>query len=106
MVAVSLFFRVPGIEVVSTWQEHSREIGVSDRDIEDLAQRIDGKPLLSQRLGFDADKFRSGPSKNNWPAPSSASAHDRGRVACRLAPKPRACGRWATIMDAHMGVIG
>ncbi len=57
------------IEVVNTWQEHFKDIGVSSRDIEDLAQRIDGDPLLSQRSGFDASNYTSGPPKTKRPSP-------------------------------------
>ena len=57
------------IEVVNTWQEHFKGVGVSGRDIEDLARRIDGDPLLSQRSGFDASSYISGPPKKKRPGP-------------------------------------
>lgn len=45
------------IEAVNRWKEHFREMGVSAGDIESLAGRIDGEPLLSQRTGFSPARF-------------------------------------------------
>ena len=47
------------IQVVNTWKDHFAQMGVTRRDINTLAQQIDGEQLLSQRLGFDAGKFSS-----------------------------------------------
>lgn len=47
------------IKVVKTWKEHFRKIGVTPNDINNLAERIDGEPLLLQRTGFDPEKFKS-----------------------------------------------
>lgn len=41
------------IEVVNTWKAHFAQTGVSARDIDHLAERIDGDLLLAQRTGFD-----------------------------------------------------
>ena len=57
------------IEVVDTWQEHFKGIGVAARDIQDLERRIDGDPLRSQRAAFDPDKFAAGPAKKKRPGP-------------------------------------
>ncbi len=51
------------IDVVNTWQEHYAQAGVTERDIESLAERIDGEELLTQRTGFDQAKFQSAPTK-------------------------------------------
>jgi serine/threonine-protein kinase HipA len=45
------------IAVVDRWQEHFKECQVTDADIENLAQRIDGEELLSQRRGFTAEDY-------------------------------------------------
>lgn len=51
------------IAIVNTWQAHFEQAGVSDRDIKNLAERIDGDELLSQRLQFDATHFQGAPHK-------------------------------------------
>jgi serine/threonine-protein kinase HipA len=50
------------IEVVNGWRAHLRSCGVSEADLESLAERIDGEQLLSQRQGFDPDAY-SAPSR-------------------------------------------
>jgi serine/threonine-protein kinase HipA len=45
------------VDVVNTWKLHFVEIGVSPRDIESLAQQIDGEFLLRQRNGFEPERF-------------------------------------------------
>ena len=45
------------VGVVNTWKLHFVEMGVSPRDIESLAQQIDGEFLLRQRNGFEAERF-------------------------------------------------
>ena len=51
------------IEVVDTWQAHFAQSGVTERDIESLAERIDSEELLTQRTGFDPAGFGSVPAK-------------------------------------------
>jgi serine/threonine-protein kinase HipA len=51
------------IDVVSTWREHFALVGVSARDIESLAERIDGAEFLTQRKDFDQTRFRSAPAR-------------------------------------------
>ena len=60
------------IEVVNTWKDHFKEAGVSDRDIEALAQTIDGPTLLSQRQDFSALSAESNP-----PSPKRRSPFQR-----------------------------
>lgn len=57
------------IDVVNTWQEHFAQAGVTERDIESLAERIDGEELLAQRTGFDPTKFKSAPAKRARTSP-------------------------------------
>lgn len=57
------------IEVVNTWQAHFAQVGISARDIDNLAQRIDGETLLRQRNGFDPSQFRSVPAKRRRASP-------------------------------------
>ena len=57
------------IEVLDTWRQHFAQAGVSPRDIENLAERIDGEPLLAQRVGFDPAKFKSAPAKRKRTGP-------------------------------------
>ena len=57
------------IEVVNGWREHFTQIGVTARDIGDLAERIDGDALLGQRRGFDPAKYRSAPGKSKRTSP-------------------------------------
>jgi serine/threonine-protein kinase HipA len=51
------------IRVVNTWKTHFAQMGVTQRDIDSLAQQIDGEHLLAQRTGFDPVKFQDLPSK-------------------------------------------
>jgi len=57
------------IDVVNTWQEHFARAGVSERDIESLAERIDGEELLNQRIGFDQARFQSAPARRKRASP-------------------------------------
>lgn len=57
------------IKVVNTWQTHFAQAGVTARDIESLAERIDGEELLSQRIIFDQAQFQSSPAKRKRPSP-------------------------------------
>ena len=45
------------VDVVNTWKLHFAKMGVSARDIESLAQQIDGEHLSQQRLGFEPGRF-------------------------------------------------
>jgi serine/threonine-protein kinase HipA len=45
------------VEVVNIWKTHFAEVGVSTRDIESLAQQIDGDYLLRQRTSFKPERF-------------------------------------------------
>lgn len=57
------------IDVVNTWQAHFAQAGVTARDIQSLAERIDGDALLSQRRDFDPASFQSLPVKRKRPGP-------------------------------------
>jgi serine/threonine-protein kinase HipA len=57
------------IDVVNTWQRHFAQAGVTKRDIEDLAERIDGEELLAQRTNFDQAEFQSSPAKSRRTSP-------------------------------------
>lgn len=57
------------IGVVNTWQAHFAQAGVTERDIESLAERIDGEELLAQRAGFEPTKFQSTPTKRARTSP-------------------------------------
>lgn len=57
------------IDVVNTWREHFAHAGVSERDIEGLAERIDGDALLNQRTGFDQARFQSAPARRKRASP-------------------------------------
>ena len=57
------------IDVVSGWREHFAQSGVTERDIESLAERIDSETLLTQRTGFDPTAFRSVPAKRTKISP-------------------------------------
>jgi serine/threonine-protein kinase HipA len=57
------------IDVVNTWQEHFARAGVTEHDIESLAQRIDGEELMLQRKDFDPARFRSAPAKKKRTSP-------------------------------------
>ena len=45
------------VDVVNTWKLHFAKMSVSARDIESLAQQIDGDYLLQQRIGFEPGRF-------------------------------------------------
>ncbi|MET0348657.1 MAG: HipA domain-containing protein [Rhizobacter sp.] len=51
------------IAVVDTWQAHFAEAGVTARDIESLAERIDGDELRGQRDAFDPAAFHAAPAR-------------------------------------------
>ena len=57
------------IDSVNTWQAHFAQAGVAERDIESLAERINGEELLAQRTGFDPAGFQSRPAKRARTSP-------------------------------------
>jgi len=57
------------IDVVNGWREHFGQAGVSRRDIEVLAERIDGEALLAQRTDFTPARFASAPAKPSRTSP-------------------------------------
>jgi len=61
------------IKVVDTWREHFARAGVTARDMDSLAERIDGEELLRQRVAFDPLRFHSLPSKRRRPSPFRGS---------------------------------
>ena len=65
------------IKVVDNWKAHFAQIGVTQRDIDSLAQQIDGEFLLAQRNGFDPAQFHDLQAKKKRASPFTA-----------LSPKP------------------
>lgn len=57
------------IDVVNGWKEHFVEAGVSRRDVESLAERIDGDSLLAQRAEFTPRRFTSVPARPRRKSP-------------------------------------
>jgi serine/threonine-protein kinase HipA len=57
------------IELVSTWQAHFAQVGVSARDIDSLAERIDGEHLLTQRTGFNPARFQGTSARKKRTSP-------------------------------------
>jgi serine/threonine-protein kinase HipA len=57
------------IDVVNTWQAHFAQAGVTERDIESLAERIDGEQLLTQRTGFNQARFQFAPARRKRTSP-------------------------------------
>lgn len=57
------------IEVVHEWKAHFANVGVTQRDIDSLAQQIDGEYLLAQRAGFDPARFQGVPNKKPRTSP-------------------------------------
>ena len=51
------------ITVVNEWKLYFSQTGVTPKDIDSLAQQIDGAYLLNQRMHFDASKFKNLPTK-------------------------------------------
>jgi serine/threonine-protein kinase HipA len=51
------------IDIVNTWKEHFTRSGVTARDIANLAERLDGEALLSQRIGFDPAAYQPSPAR-------------------------------------------
>ena len=59
------------VDVVNTWKMHFAQVGVSPRDIDNLAQQIDGDYLLQQRTNFEPGRFVLLPSKKSRKGPFS-----------------------------------
>ena len=57
------------IDVMNTWKDHFASAGVSARDLESLAERIDGEELGGQRINFDQLRFQSAPVKRKRASP-------------------------------------
>jgi len=57
------------IAVVNHWQQHFAEAGVSRRDIDSLATRVDGEALKAQRDGFEPTAVRSLPARRSRAGP-------------------------------------
>ncbi|MDD2744486.1 MAG: HipA domain-containing protein [Rhodocyclaceae bacterium] len=57
------------IRVVNTWRAHFAAIGVSNNDLESLAERLDGDELLNQRQTFDAGMYLGAPPKRRPTSP-------------------------------------
>ncbi|MFT4241010.1 MAG: HipA domain-containing protein [Acidovorax sp.] len=57
------------IQAVDGWREHFARAGVSARDIDSLAERIDGPELLHQRRGFDAARVPAAPARRRGGSP-------------------------------------
>lgn len=51
------------IAVVDTWREHFTACGVTQADIENLAERIDGTELCGERRGFFPGGYDTAPTK-------------------------------------------
>jgi serine/threonine-protein kinase HipA len=57
------------IEVVNNWHRHFLKVGVTARDLESLAQRIDDQALRGQRDSFDPARFQSSRSRRKPTGP-------------------------------------
>jgi serine/threonine-protein kinase HipA len=51
------------ITIIDTWKEHFATCGVSDSDIENLAERIDGPELLNERRSFSPGAYATPPPR-------------------------------------------
>ncbi len=59
------------IKVVNAWKEHFAKTGVTQSDIQNLAERIDSEGLLVQRTHFDPAQFNDAPSRKKRTSPFS-----------------------------------
>jgi len=57
------------IGVVNTWRTHFESIGVSERDLDNLAEHIDGDELMNQRQRFDVGQYQGAPPKRRPTSP-------------------------------------
>ena len=55
------------VGVVNGWKKHFKARGGTGADIESLALRIDGEPLLAQRQGFAALDWAATPHSKRRP---------------------------------------
>jgi serine/threonine-protein kinase HipA len=51
------------IVVVNGWQAHFSSIGVTERDITEVAALVDAPELIGQRLAFRADEYLCGKTR-------------------------------------------
>ena len=61
------------IDVVNDWREHFVQTGVTARDIDSLAQHIDGDTLRKQRAEFSRVQFPSTPIRKRRASPFRGS---------------------------------
>ena len=59
------------IQVVDGWRQHFAACGVTHADLDSLAERIDGGPLLSQRRGFNPADYAAAMRKPRRRGPVS-----------------------------------
>jgi serine/threonine-protein kinase HipA len=57
------------IAVVDGWRAHFAGLGVSARDLDQLAERLDDGELFAQRTGFDPARFAAAPARRKRPPP-------------------------------------
>jgi serine/threonine-protein kinase HipA len=57
------------VKVVDRWQEHFAACGVTNADLDSLAERIDGDPLLAQRQTFDPADYAAPTRPPRRPSP-------------------------------------
>lgn len=57
------------IRVVDTWRTHFESVGVTDHDLNSLAERIDGDELLNQRRTFNPEQHQRPTSKRKPTSP-------------------------------------
>lgn len=57
------------IAVVDTWKTHFAQMGVTQRDIENIARQVDGDYLIGQRSGFSPAEFQHSPVKKTRKSP-------------------------------------
>ena len=71
------------IGIVTIWQAHFAEVGVSASDIESLAERIDGGELMKQRSLFDPARFQATPvRKRSASSTPKEGANRRSNTLC------------------------
>lgn len=57
------------IQAVDTWKAHFRQAGVTQRDIDALAERIDSEELAGQRASFDPSAYAARPARTRRKGP-------------------------------------
>ena len=57
------------IQAIDGWQAHFSQAGVTPKDIDCLAQQIDGEYLRKQREQFDESKYKKLPTRKTRPSP-------------------------------------